>query len=355
MTRFIYFQYSHYYWKTPGVLFLVLLFFMSSCMDVKKQPDSTAGTITGTTNIDPLPSWNEGPLKTNILNFVTESIDSSGENFIPVEDRVAVFDNDGTLWSEQPVYFQFFFAMDQVRGMAATHPAWSKTEPYKSVINHDLKSLMAQGEKGLMKILGTSHSGMNSTEFENMVTKWIDTAVHPLEKKKYKDLVFLPMIELIRFLQDHDYTVYIVSGGETAFMRPWVTEAYGIPRDRVIGSNLKLEFQWQGDEPVLMRLPAVEFNDDGVGKPMSIDRIIGRKPVAAFGNSDGDLPMLQWTASNPKYKSLMMIVHHTDSTREFAYDRESKIGRLDKALDWAKEHQWYLMDMQKDWKVVYKP
>ncbi|WP_276483838.1 HAD family hydrolase [Paraflavitalea pollutisoli] len=307
---------------------------------------------TSTSEADPLPSWNEGAAKKGIIDYVRAATDSAGGQFIPVPDRIATFDNDGTLWSEQPVYFQLFFAIDQIKAMAASHPEWKNQQPYKALLENDMGTLMKQGEKGLVEIMMTSHVNNTSDEFAATVKQWADTALHPTKKKKYTELVFQPMLELIHYLQANHFKTFIVSGGGIEFMRPWAEQVYGIPKDQIVGSSIGTAYDYNNGKPVLRRLAKIDFIDDKVGKPVGINRFIGRKPVFACGNSDGDLQMLQWTDSNP-LKSFKLYVHHTDSTREWAYDRQSHIGTLDKGWDEAVAKGWTVVDMKSDWKVIY--
>ncbi|NCD69645.1 haloacid dehalogenase-like hydrolase [Mucilaginibacter sp. R11] len=286
------------------------------------------------------------------MDYVKAATDTGSETFIPIADRVATFDNDGTLWSEQPLYFQFFYAVDQIKAMAPKHPEWKTTQPYKALLENNMPELMKQGEKALLQIVATTHSGMTTDEFDTSVRQWIDTAKHPVKKKLYKDLVYQPMLELVKYLQANNFKVFIVSGGGIDFMRAWAEDVYGIPKDQIIGSSIKSKFDYNNGNPVIVKLPELEFNDDKDGKPVGIQRFIGRKPVFAAGNSDGDLQMLQWTASN-KLKNFELYVHHTDSVREWAYDRKSHIGTLDKGLDEAIAKKWAIADMKNDWKVIY--
>lgn len=301
---------------------------------------------------DPLPSWNNGAAKKAIISYVKMVTDTAGENFIPIAERIATFDNDGTLWSEKPIYFQFFFALDRLKTMAANHPEWQHQQPYKAVLDNDMAALMKQGEKGLLQIVMATHAGITTDAFESIVKQWLATAKHPVKGKLYTELVYQPMIELIRYLQANKFKTFIVSGGGIEFMRPWVEEVYGIPREQVVGSSIATVFDDNNGQPVLKRLASVDFIDDKEGKPVGINKFIGRKPVFACGNSDGDLQMLQWTASN-KYKNFELYVHHTDSTREWAYDRKSPVGTLDKGLDEATAKGWTIVNMRDEWKVIY--
>lgn len=301
----------------------------------------------------PLGSWEEGKTKQAIIDFVSSTTNKSSNKYIPPEDRIVVFDNDGTLWSEQPMYFQFMFALDQIRAMQKQHPEWQHQEPFSAVLAGDMKKVMESGEQGIAKLMMVSHTGMTVNEFAETVQRWIDTAKHPIKNMRYKDMTFLPMRELIDYFQQSGFKTYIVSGGGIEFMRPWTLPVYKIPKEQVIGSSVKTQFEIRNDTPVLVRLTEINFIDNGPGKPTGINQYIGKQPVAAFGNSDGDLEMLEWTASNPQ-GSLVMIVHHTDSVREYAYDRHSAIGTLDKALDTAIKRGWNLIDMKHDWKAIYK-
>ena len=301
---------------------------------------------------DPLPSWHEGATKNAIIDYVNDVTDTRSKNFITIPNRIAAFDNDGNLWSEQPAYFQLYFAIDRIKSLAPDHPEWKTEQPYKAVLDNDMEELMKYGEHGLIQIVMATHAGNTTDEFEETVKEWLTTAKHPRFNRPYTDLVYQPMLELLTYLRANDFKTFIVSGGGIEFMRPWVEEAYGIPKDQVIGSSIKTEYDYNNGNPIIKRLPELDFIDDKEGKPEGINKFIGRKPVFASGNSDGDLQMMRWTASN-KLKSFMLYVHHTDSVREWAYDRESHIGRLDKGLDEANENGWTVIDMSKDWKVIY--
>jgi len=301
---------------------------------------------------DPLPSWNEGSAKSAILEFVKRTTTEGGNDFIPVGDRIAVFDNDGTLWCEQPAYFQLLFALDRIRELAPQHPEWKETEPFKSVLAGDLQRVAAQGEKGIAKIIAVTHAGMTSDEFNTIVRNWITTARHPKTGRLYTEMVYQPMLEILSYLRENEYKTFIVSGGGVEFMRVFAEQTYGIPPEQVIGSSIKTKFELRDAGPVLVRLPEINSIDDGPGKPENIELHIGRRPVMAFGNSDGDLQMLQWTtlASGPRFG---LIVHHTDAEREYAYDRHSHIGRLDKALDEAALRNWIVVEMKQDWNRLF--
>ena len=299
-----------------------------------------------------LPSWNEGSAKQSIIDFVETVTDSNSPDFVPAAERIAVFDNDGALWSEQPAYFQLLFAIDRIKALAPEHPEWTDEQPFKAVLENDMKALAEAGEKGLLQLVMASHARMTATEFEQIVRDWIATARHPRFDRPYNELVYQPMLELLDYLRANGFKTFIVSGGGIEFMRPWVEEVYGIPPEQVVGSSIKVEFEMRDDGPVLVRLPEIDFIDDKAGKPVGIHKFIGRRPIAAFGNSDGDLQMLQWTAAGEGAR-LMLLVRHTDAEREWAYDRESHIGRLDKALDEAKARNWTVVDMKQDWKAIY--
>ncbi len=301
---------------------------------------------------EPLPSWNDGGAKHTIVHFVQSVSDPASPNFVPEAERIAVFDNDGTLWSEQPLYFQLTFALDRVKAMAADHPEWANQQPYKAVLEGDMEALIASGKKGLIEILMTTHVGNTTDEFQDVVAEWVDSARHPRFKRPYTDLVYQPMLEVLDYLRANGFKTFIVSGGGIEFMRVFAEEVYGVPPEQAIGSSVKTQFEMREGGPVLVRLPEVNFIDDKEGKPVGINLHIGRRPIAAFGNSDGDLQMLQWTAAGDG-PSLQVIVHHTDDEREWAYARGSHIGGLDKALDEASEHGWTVVDMKNDWEVIY--
>jgi hypothetical protein len=300
-----------------------------------------------------LPSWNDGAVKKSITDFVARTTTAGSPDFVPVPERIATFDNDGTLWAEQPFYFQGLFAFDRVREMAPKHPEWKKKQPFKAVIGKDMKSLAGFGEKGLLEVIAATHAGMTVDDFHKLVSDWMATARHPRFDRPYNEMIYQPMVELLSYLRANGFTTYIVSGGGVEFMRPWTDKAYGIPPQQVVGSSGVVKFQMGKDgRPVLVKEPKVEFIDDGPGKPVGINRFIGRRPVFAFGNSDGDLQMLQWTAAGGGAR-FMGIVHHTDAEREWAYDRKSHVGRLDKALDAGTKRGWTIADMKRDWKVVF--
>jgi len=301
---------------------------------------------------DSLASWNDGTAKQAIIDFVAAVTKKGGPDYVPPAERIAVFDNDGTLWSEKPAYFQLLFAIDRIKVLAPRHPEWKTKQPFKAVLENDIKALAASGEKGLIQLVMASHAGMTTDEFEQIVTDWLATAKHPRFKRPYTELVFQPMLDLLQYLRDNGFKTFIVSGGGIEFMRPFTEKVYGIPPEQVIGSSIKTKFEMRDGKPVLVRLPEIFFIDDKAGKPVGIQKFIGRRPIAAFGNSDGDLQMLQWTTAG-KGKRFALIVHHTDSEREYAYDKESHVGRLDKALTEAANKGWTVVDMKQDWKVIY--
>ncbi len=302
---------------------------------------------------DPLPSWNHGAVKQAIIDFVTRVTAPGGTDFIPPDDRIATFDNDGTLWSEQPVYFQVAFAIDRVRAMAPERPDWKNEEPFRSVLSGDPAALAKLSERDLLQIVAVTHSGMTVEAFQQTVLAWLATARHPRFNRPYTDLVYQPMLEFLGFLRANGFKIFIVSGGGIEFMRPWVGKIYGVPPEQVVGSSGATEFHLTADgKPELVKLPKVEFVDDGPGKPVAINRFIGRRPFVSCGNSDGDQQMLEWTADGAGAR-LLGLVHHTDAEREWAYDRSGSVGRLDKAWDEAVRRDWLVIDMKHDWKVIY--
>ncbi|MGR9106278.1 MAG: HAD family hydrolase [Gammaproteobacteria bacterium] len=301
---------------------------------------------------EPLSSWTDGPGKRAILDFVHQVTALESPDYVAPAERIAVFDNDGTLWSEKPAYFQLLFAIDRVKALAPQHPEWERTQPFQAVLENDLESLQQSGERGLLQLVMASHAGMSTSEFEQIVLDWLKTARHPRFDRPYTELVYQPMLEVLDFLRSSGFKTYIVSGGGIEFMRPWTERVYNIPPEQVIGSSIKVRFELNDGKTTLRRLPEIDFIDDKAGKPVGIHKFIGRRPIAAFGNSDGDLEMLQWTTS-AESKRLGLIVHHTDSEREWAYDRKSPVGKLDKALDQAKDNGWIVVDMKNEWKRIY--
>ena len=301
---------------------------------------------------DPLPSWNDGPNKRAILGFVASVTTPGSVNFVPREERIATFDNDGTLWSEQPMYFQLIFTLDRVKELGPQHPEWQERQPFKAALEGDMKTVFSSGNHGLLELVMETHSGMTTEEFGQVVKDWLATAKHPRFNRPYNECVYEPMLELLVHLRANGFKTFIVSAGDIEFMRPWTEQVYGIPPEQVVGSSIGTKFEMRDGKPVLLRLPEVNFIYDKAGKPVGINQHIGRRPIAAFGNSDGDLQMLQWTAAGDG-PNLMVYIHHTDSEREWAYDRESYIGRLDKGLNEANTKGWIVVDMKKDWKVIY--
>ncbi|WP_376743174.1 HAD family hydrolase [Ensifer canadensis] len=302
---------------------------------------------------DPLPSWNNTGAKAAIVAFVDRVTAENTPGYVPEVERIAVFDNDGTLWTEQPMYVQLAFALDRVKAEAATHPEWKDTQPFKAVLDNDMKALAATGEKGLLELVLATHSGMTTEEFQKIASDWIATARHPRFNRPYTELVYQPMLELLAYLRENGFKTFIVSGGGVEFIRPWAEQVYGVPPEQVIGSTIKTQFEMREGVSTLFRLPQVDFIDDKAGKPVAINQFIGRRPIAAFGNSDGDLEMLQWTTLGGTTTRFGLIVHHTDAEREYAYDRDSPFGRLDKALDAAADNNWTVVDMKADWKQIF--
>lgn len=301
---------------------------------------------------DPLPSWNDTAPKAAIVEFVEKVSKEGSPDFVPEPERIAVFDNDGTLWTEHPMYVQLAFALDRVKAEAANHPEWATTQPFQAVLEGDMKTLAAAGEKGLLELIMATHAGMTTDEFQKIASEWIANARDPRFKKPYTELVYQPMLELLAYLRANGFKTFIVSGGGIELMRPWTEKIYGIPPEQVIGSSIKTQFEMRDGIPTLFRLPQVNFIDDKAGKPVAINEHIGRRPIAAFGNSDGDLEMLQWTTLAEGLQ-FGLIVHHTDAEREYAYDRKSDFGHLDKALDAAEINNWTVLDMKADWKQIF--
>ncbi|MEI9922292.1 MAG: HAD family hydrolase [Bradyrhizobium sp.] len=315
----------------------------------------TAGAIDWTAHAqtDPLPSWNDGQAKKSITDFVAKVTTQGGADFVPPAERIAVFDNDGTLWCEQPYYSQLAFALDRIRAMAPQHPEWKDRQPFKALLENDKKALAGAGKDGLLQIMTVTHTGMPVEEFSKAVVDWTATARHPRFNRPYTELVYQPMLELLAYLRANGFKTFIVSGGGIEFMRPWAERVYGIPPEQVVGSSGEVKFQLgAGGKPELLKIAKIEFVDDGPGKPAGINRFIGRRPIFAFGNSDGDLQMLQWTMAGNGLR-FAGLVHHTDAAREYAYDRNSHVGKLDKAWDEAKAKGWTVVDMKQDWKKVF--
>jgi phosphoglycolate phosphatase-like HAD superfamily hydrolase len=325
--------------------FALLVVCLCTCWGASAQRPAT----------DLLPSWNEGEAKQAIIKFVGDVTQPGAATFVAANERIAVFDNDGTLWAEQPIYFQFAFAMDRVRALASQHPEWKDVQPFRAALDGDLKAVVAAGEKGMLQIVAATHAGMTTEDFTATVVDWVRTARHPRFNRPYTELVYQPMLELLAYLRANDFKTFIVSGGGIEFMRPWAQSVYGIPPEQVVGSSGVVKFEMGTDgKPVLMKEAKVEFIDDGPGKPVGINRFIGRRPIFAFGNSDGDQQMLEWTAAGSGMR-FMGLVHHTDAEREWAYDRVSHVGKLDKALDEARSRGWVVVDMKRDWGTVFPP
>ena len=303
---------------------------------------------------DPLPSWHDGPAKARIIGFVQAVTEQGGRDYVAPADRIAVFDNDGTLWSEQPAYFQLLFAIDRVKALAPKHPEWKTKQPFKAVLEGDMKTLAAAGEKGVLELIMATHAGMTTDQFAAVVREWLATAKHPTLGRPYTDLVYQPMLEVLAYLRANGFKTYIVSGGGVEFVRVFSEARYGIPPEQVVGSSVKTKYEVRNGQPVIVRLPEIDFIDDKAGKPVGIQKFIGKRPIAAFGNSDGDFQMLEWTTSAPGAR-LGMIVRHDDATREFAYDRDSHVGRLARALDEAPARGWSVVGMKENWKAVYPP
>ncbi|WP_027233214.1 HAD family hydrolase [Phyllobacterium sp. UNC302MFCol5.2] len=300
----------------------------------------------------PLSSWSDGDAKARIIDFVKAVTTEGNADFVDLDNRIAVFDNDGTLWGEQPMYAQLAFVLDRVKALAPEHPEWQTTEPFKSVLSGDLNGVAASGERGLVELVAATHAGMTSEEFSKIVADWIAKARHPKLDKPYTSLIFQPMLEVIDYLKQNGFKVFIVSGGGIEFMRPWTDKVYGIPAENVIGSSIKTKYEVRDGKPVIIRLPEIDFIDDKAGKPVGINRFIGRQPIAAFGNSDGDFEMLEWTTSGSG-RRLGLLVHHDDGEREYAYDRKSHFGRLDRGLDEGPKRGWTIVSMKTDWKSIY--
>ena len=301
---------------------------------------------------DPLPSWNHTAPRQAIVAFVEKVTKEGSSDFVPISERIAVFDNDGTLWAEQPMYFQAFFVFDRIKALAPQHPEWKDKEPFASVLRGDMKAALAGGERVLLEMVMATHAGMTTEEFEKSVSHWLITAKHPTTGRPFTEMVYQPMLELLTYLRTNGFKTFIVSGGGIEFMRPWAEKVYGIPPEQIIGSSIKSKYELRDGKPVIVKLPEINFIDDKVGKPVGIHHHIGRRPIFAAGNSDGDFEMLEWTTGG-KGARLGMIIHHTDAEREWAYDRESHIGKLIKGLDEAAAKGWIISDMKSDWQTVF--
>lgn len=302
----------------------------------------------------PLPSWNEGPSKQAVLHFIEKTTTADSPDFVPVSQRIAVFDNDGTLWSEQPIYVQIAFTFDRIKAIAHKHPEWKTQQPFKAVLENDIKGVLATGQEGLFKLIAATHASVTAEAFHQIAEQWLKTARHPTTGRLYTEMVYQPMLELLAHLESRGYKNYIVSGGGIEFMRPWTEAVYGIPPERVIGSSIKSKFEIVDDTPQIIGLPEMQFIDDKDNKPIAIQERIGRRPVMAFGNSDGDLEMLLWSTAG-KGPRFGMLIHHTDDVREVAYDRQSPIGRLNVALDQAPLKGWVVVDMKREWRDIFPP
>ena len=326
----------------------LVCFVVGACSDSTPKPPAASGPSAAA----PLTSWSQGSARGAIVDFVERTTRQGTPDFVPQAERIAIFDNDGTLWAEQPMYFQLAFALDRIRALAPEHPEWKTTQPFKGVLEGDLKAVLGGGEHSVLQIVAASHSGNTSEEFEAIVKKWIGSARHPVTKRPYVEMVYQPMLEVLTYLRANGYKTFIVSGGGVEFMRPWVERVYGVPPEQVVGSRVKVKYEVRESGPVLVRLPEIDFIDDKSGKPVGIQQAIGRRPTIAFGNSDGDFEMLEWTTS-AKGPRLGVIVHHTDAEREWAYDRDSHIGQLVRGLDEAPKRGWVIVDMKRDWRVIY--
>jgi haloacid dehalogenase-like hydrolase len=335
---------------TPALITLCCL--LASCAAPADDARRQASPALPGAAADPLPSWNESAARNAIVDFVERTTRDGGPDFVAPAERIAVFDNDGTLWAEQPMYVQLAFALDRVKALASQHPEWKTTQPFKGVIDGDIKAVLATGEGGLMQIIAASHASTTTEEFEQIVTEWIASAQHAGSKRRYDEMVYQPMLDVLTYLRANGYKTFIVSGGGVEFMRPWVERVYGIPPEQVVGSRIKVKYELHNGAPVLLRLPEIDLIDDKAGKPVGIHQVIGRRPTIAFGNSDGDFEMLEWTTS-AKGPRLGVIVHHTDAEREWAYDRDSHIGQLVRGLDEGPKRGWVIVDMKSDWNVIY--
>jgi phosphoglycolate phosphatase-like HAD superfamily hydrolase len=330
-----------------ALLYVLTLVFASICSDLAIAQAA-----------DALPSWNDGKAKQSILAFVEKVTTPASPDFVPPAERIATFDNDGTLWTEHPMYTQLAFALDRIKALAPKHPEWKTTQPFKAVLGNDLKALAAGGEKGMVELVMASHAGMSTAKFEAIVTDWLAKARHPRFKRRYTELAYQPMLELLEFLRAKGFKTYIVSGGGVEFMRPMTEKVYGIPPEQVVGSTIKTKYEVKDGQPVLMRLPQIEFIDDKAGKPVGINMFIGRRPVAAFGNSAGDREMLEWTVAGGGAR-LMMLVFHDDAEREYAYGPanglpDTKFGTFPQSLmDEANKKKWVVISMKNDWKTIF--
>jgi len=340
--------------RFPFLLFIAFLLITISSYPQEKTGISTTATPTTVIHVetDPLPSWNDGNAKRSIIDFVTKTTTKGSTDFVPVADRIACFDNDGTLWTEMPLPFQLYFMIARIKAMAPQHPEWKNTQPYKGVLEDDLKSALAGGNKALLDLMIPVFSGLSASEFDNTVKDWMATSTHPKTGMHFNEMVYQPMLELLNYLRENGYKTFIVSGGDIDFMRVWVEQAYGIPPYQVVGSSFKSKYDTSLASPAIIKLPEFSFNDDKLGKPVGIYEHIGMRPVFTAGNSDGDYGMMQYTTTGPGPR-FGMYVHHTDSLREYYYDRQSGLAKLDKGLDDAAKYHWLIVDMKTDWKRIY--
>ncbi|MEI6060866.1 MAG: HAD family hydrolase [Bacteroidota bacterium] len=328
----------------------LVLIFNTAFKNEEGNPQSSGTTAVAST--DPLPSWNDTDRKKAIISFVEKVTKEGSPDFVPVAERIATFDNDGTLWSEQPLYFQFTFTFDRIKAMAIHHPEWKNKQPFKAVLENDIKTVLGSGKDAINELVMAVSADNTTEEFSQIVKDWLSTARHPITGKLYTEMVYQPMLELLSYLRENGFKTYIVSGGSVEFIRPWAESVYGIPPEQVIGTSYKMKFEMRGNNPVIVQIPEFNFVDDNEGKPVGIFQYIGRRPIASFGNSDGDLQMMQYTTAG-KGARLALLVHHTDAEREWAYDRTSAYGHFDKALDEANAKGWTVVDMKTDWKLIY--
>ena len=312
--------------------------------------------VTSLPAADPLPSWNDCEAKQALLDYVARVTNADGPDFVPVPERILVSDNDGCLWPENPVPFQLAFALDELKRLAPEHPEWKESPNIQAAVAGDLHTVIAGGVPALGELIGVTHAGMTDAEFSTRVRNWLETSRHPRFDRPYHQLGYQPMVEALEYLRANGFKTFIVSGGGADFMRVWTEEAYGIPPEQVIGSYASARYELRDDGPVLIKEAKIELVDDKAGKPVGIHRFIGRRPIACFGNSDGDQAMLEWTTINNPRPSFGLIVHHTDADREYAYDAAPKSsGKLVTALEAAPNRGWQVVDMQHDWKVVFRP
>ncbi len=327
---------------------------LSSCASSQKPEAREPTTVEAAEAVDPLPSWNDTATKARIVEFVRGVTDPDDPAFVEPADRVATFDNDGTLWVEQPLYAEMAFALQRVRDLAQVHPEWKTQPPFKAVLEGDRDTLVAAGPRGLADVVVASHTGMSTTLFDTIATEWLRDARHPDLEKPYTELSYKPQIELLRYLEANGFATFIVSAGSVEFLRRFAPDVYGIPPERIIGTSIETRYEVQGGKPSLLRLPQLDFIDDQGGKPVAIHEHIGRRPILAFGNSDGDFEMLQWTTLGSSGPRLGLLLHHDDAEREYAYDRNSPVGGLDKALDAASQSGWLVVSIKNDWKTVFE-